>query len=75
VKHWVLKLRRNLSPADRAALPADAASAPGWIADISAALPKNRLPPEPWMPSFENHHHRRDFEEAFNATADPDSPS
>lgn len=30
----VAKLRRNLSAADRAALPADAACAPGWIADI-----------------------------------------
>lgn len=30
----VTKLRRNLSPADRAALPADAACAPAWIADI-----------------------------------------
>lgn len=30
----VAKLRRNLSSADRAALPADAACAPAWIADI-----------------------------------------
>ncbi len=30
----IAKLRRNLSPADRAALPADAACAPHWIADI-----------------------------------------
>ena len=30
----VAKLRRQLSPADRAALPADAACAPAWIADI-----------------------------------------
>jgi len=30
----IARLRRNLSPADRAALPADAACAPAWIADI-----------------------------------------
>lgn len=30
----IAKLRRNLSPADLAALPADAACAPAWIADI-----------------------------------------
>lgn len=30
----IAKLRRRLSPADRAALPADAACAPAWIADI-----------------------------------------
>ena len=30
----ISKLRRNLSPADRAALPADASCAPAWIADI-----------------------------------------
>ena len=30
----IAKLRRNLAPADRAALPADAASAPAWIGDI-----------------------------------------
>jgi hypothetical protein len=30
----ISKLRRNLSPSDRAALPADAACAPVWIADI-----------------------------------------
>jgi len=30
----ISKLRRNLSPSDRAALPDDAACAPVWIADI-----------------------------------------
>lgn len=30
----ISKLRRNLTPADRSALPADAACAPAWIADI-----------------------------------------
>ena len=30
----IARLRRNLSDADRAALPADAACAPGWIAEI-----------------------------------------
>lgn len=30
----VAKLRRALSPADRAALPADAGCAPAWIADV-----------------------------------------
>jgi hypothetical protein len=30
----IKKLQRNLSPADRAALPADATCAPSWIADI-----------------------------------------
>ena len=30
----ISKLRRNLSPSDRAALPADASCAPAWIADI-----------------------------------------
>jgi len=30
----IARLRRNLSPADIAALPADAACAPAWIADI-----------------------------------------
>ena len=34
----IVKLRRNLSPADRAALPADAACAPSWIADIFRRL-------------------------------------
>ena len=37
----ICKLRRNLSPADRAALPADAASAPGWIADIFHRVAKD----------------------------------
>ncbi len=40
----IAKLRRNLSPADLAALPADAACAPAWIADIFrriAAQPKS----------------------------------
>jgi len=30
----IARLRRNLTPADRMALPADAASAPAWIGDI-----------------------------------------
>lgn len=30
----IAKLQRNLSPTDRAALPADATCAPSWIADI-----------------------------------------
>ena len=30
----VARLRRNLTPKDRAALPADAGCAPGWMADI-----------------------------------------
>lgn len=37
----ISKLRRNLSPADRAALPADAASAPAWIADIFHRVAKD----------------------------------
>jgi hypothetical protein len=37
----VTKLRRNLSPADRAALPADAACAPAWIADIFHRIAKD----------------------------------
>ncbi len=37
----ISKLRRNLSPADRAALPADAASAPAWIADIFHRIAKD----------------------------------
>lgn len=37
----IAKLRRNLSPADRAALPADAACAPAWIADIFYRLAKD----------------------------------
>ena len=37
----IAKLRRNLSPADRAALPADAASAPAWIADIFRSVAKD----------------------------------
>jgi len=36
----IAKLRRSLSPADRAALPADAASAPAWIADIFRRVAK-----------------------------------
>lgn len=36
----VARLRRNLSPDDRAALPADAACAPAWIADIFRKLAK-----------------------------------
>lgn len=38
------KLRRNLSPEDRAALIADAACAPGWIADIFRTLAKDPIP-------------------------------
>ncbi len=34
----IAKLRRNLSPADRAALLADIGCAPGWIADIFRRL-------------------------------------
>lgn len=37
----ISKLRRNLSPADRAALPADAAHAPAWIADIFHRVAKD----------------------------------
>ncbi len=37
----ISKLRRNLSPADRAALPADAANAPAWIADIFHRIAKD----------------------------------
>jgi hypothetical protein len=37
----ISKLRRNLSPADRAALPADAACAPAWIADIFHRIAKD----------------------------------
>jgi len=37
----VARLRRNLSPADRAALLADAACAPAWIADIFRQLASN----------------------------------
>ncbi len=37
----ISKLRRNLSPVDRAALPADAASAPAWIADIFHRVAKD----------------------------------
>jgi hypothetical protein len=34
VEDIIARLRRNLSPADIAALPADSACAPAWIADI-----------------------------------------
>ena len=37
----IARLRRNLSPDDRAALPADAACAPAWIADIFRRLAAN----------------------------------
>ena len=37
----ISKLRRNLSPSDRAALPADAACAPAWIADIFIRIAKD----------------------------------
>lgn len=37
----ISKLRRNLSLADRSALPADAACAPAWIADIFHRLAKD----------------------------------
>jgi hypothetical protein len=38
----ISKLRRNLSPTDRAALPADAACAPAWIADIFHRIAKDQ---------------------------------
>jgi len=37
----IRRLRRNLSLSDRAALPADAACAPAWIADIFHRLAKD----------------------------------
>lgn len=37
----ISKLRRNLSPADRAALPADAGCAPAWISDIFHRIAKD----------------------------------
>jgi len=37
----ISKLRRHLSPADRSALPADAACAPAWIADIFHRMAKD----------------------------------
>ncbi len=37
----IAKLRRNLSQSDRSALPADAACAPAWIADIFHHLAKD----------------------------------
>lgn len=37
----ISKLRRNLCPVERAALPADAASAPAWIADIFHRVAKD----------------------------------
>jgi hypothetical protein len=37
----IARLRRNLSPEDRAALPADAACAPAWIADIFRRIAAN----------------------------------
>jgi len=37
----IRRLRRNLSLSDRTALPADAACAPAWIADIFHRLAKN----------------------------------
>jgi hypothetical protein len=37
----ISRLRRNLSPSDRAALPADAHCAPAWIADIFHRLAKD----------------------------------
>lgn len=37
----IYKLRRNLSPADRAALIADATCAPAWIADIFHRIAKD----------------------------------
>ncbi|MCC5021766.1 MAG: hypothetical protein J6386_17080 [Candidatus Synoicihabitans palmerolidicus] len=43
----IARLRRNLSDADRAALPADAACAPAWIAEI---FPQLAAPP-PSAPS------------------------
>lgn len=40
----ISKLRRHLSPADRSALPADAACAPAWIADIFHRIAKDPTP-------------------------------
>lgn len=40
----IARLRRNLSPEDRAALTADASYAPGWIADIFRILAKDPIP-------------------------------
>jgi hypothetical protein len=37
----ISRLRRHLSPADRAALPGDAACAPAWIADIFHRIAKD----------------------------------
>jgi len=37
----IARLRRNLKPADRAALVQDAPQAPGWIADIFHRLAKD----------------------------------
>jgi hypothetical protein len=41
----ISKLRRNLSPSDRAALPADAACAPAWIADIFHRIAQDSTTP------------------------------
>jgi len=40
----IARLRRNLTPGDRAALIADAACAPAWIADIFRILAKDPIP-------------------------------
>lgn len=41
----ISKLRRNLSPSDRAALLADVACAPGWIAEIFHRIAQDSTPP------------------------------
>jgi hypothetical protein len=40
----IARLRRNLSPSDRATLIADASCAPAWIADIFRILAKDSIP-------------------------------